>query len=530
MNDIAAKLGRVGLPEPVPALAARHWDTIVVGGGHNGLTCAAYLAGAGQSVLVLEARDRLGGASTLERPFPDPAYVVSPCAYVVGLLDETVIRQLRLHERGLQIYLADPQLWVPFDDGAAFGQWLDDDRTRAGLRAMGVSERDVDGYFAYEELFDRIRILLRTGARDSWAGDSPSRAEIEDRLGGDRLMTDVVFSASIADVLDEFVTDPRLKDALFGQGIIGTYAGPRDPGTAAVKLMHYAGEIDGHGGAWGYVRGGMGMISFIIAEAARDAGAVLATGVPVAAVLPGEGVRLDDGTLIRAARVVSNADPKTLLGLLPGDSVPEAWRRRVEDWDIRSPVVKFNAALRRLPSWTAAPGETFMARGTVNVTTGLDGAQRAFAACERGEPAVGFGEIYVQTLHDPSVAPPGRHLMSVFGQYAPYTLGGSGWTGRRESVARQFIDLIGRYAPDFEDCLESYEVLGPPDIERRVGLTGGHIFQGEVRPDQMWDRRLTPRTGMPGVYLCGAATHPGGSVIALNGRNAAMAVLADARG
>ena len=527
MNVIAEQLGEVGLPEPVSALAARQWDTIVVGGGHNGLTCAAYLARAGQSVLVLEARTRLGGACTLERPFPDQRYVISPCAYVIGLLDETVISELKLHERGLEIYLADPQLWVPFDDGTAFAQWMDHDQTLAGLEALGLSRRDIDGYVAYEDLFDQMRIRLRKGSVDTWAVQSPTRAELEELLG-DKFMCDVLFHASISDVLDEFVQDQRLKDALFGQGVIGTYAGPKDAGTAAVKLMHFAGEVLGHGAVWGYVRGGMGMVSFAIADAAREAGAVLAAGVPVGEVLPGEGVRLDDGTLIHATRVVSNADPKRLLSMLPFEAVPPAYRSRLEEWDIRSPVVKFNAALRRLPSWTVAPGETFMALGVVDVTTGLDDAQSCFARCDTGEPAVGFGEIYVQTLHDPSPAPAGGHLMSIFGQYAPYALSG-GWASRRNEVARQFIDLVRRFAPDFEDCLESYEVLGPPDIEARVGLTGGHIFQGEVRPDQMWESRLTPRTEVPWVYLCGAATHPGGSVIALNGRNAALAVLEDAR-
>ncbi len=191
MNQIADQLGEIGLPEPVSALAARHWDTVVVGGGHNGLTCAAYLARAGQSVLVLEARSRLGGACTLERPFPDPAYVVSPCAYVIGLLDDKVISELRLHERGLEVYLADPQLWVPFDDGTAFAQWMDHDRTQAGLEALGLSRRDIEGYFAYEDLFDQIRIKLRKGRRDAWAGPSPSRAELEELLGHDSFMCDV---------------------------------------------------------------------------------------------------------------------------------------------------------------------------------------------------------------------------------------------------------------------------------------------------------------------------------------------------
>ncbi len=191
--------------------------------------------------------------------------------------------------------------------------------------------------------------------------------------------------------------------------------------------------------------------------------------------------------------------------------------------------MKFNAALERLPTWTAAPGEDWPARATIDATGTMEEAQRAFEACERGEPAVAFGEIYIQTGYDPSPAPEGKHLLSVFGQYAPYDIADGDWDARRDDVARQFIDLIARFAPDVEDCLVEHEVLGPPDIESRIGLTGGNIFQGEVTPDQMWEHRLTSRTPVPGLYLCGAATHPAGSVIALNGRNAAEAVLADCR-
>jgi phytoene dehydrogenase-like protein len=190
-------------------------------------------------------------------------------------------------------------------------------------------------------------------------------------------------------------------------------------------------------------------------------------------------------------------------------------------------VVKFNAALERLPTWTAAPGEDWPARATIDATGTMEEAQLAFEACDRGEPAVAFGEIYIQTGYDPSPAPAGKHLLSVFGQYAPYDIADSDWDARRDGVARQFIDLIARFAPDVEECLIEYEVLGPPDIERRIGLTRGNIFQGEVTPDQMWEGRLSPRTPVPGMYLCGAATHPAGSVIGLNGRNAAAAVLAD---
>ena len=238
MNEIAAKLGEVGLPESVHSLARRDWDAIVVGGGHNGLTAAAYLARAGRSVLGLERRERLGGAATLERPFADQGFVVSPCAYVVGLLDELVIDELELRRRGLRYWVADPNLWVPFEDGTSFGQWLDDAKTQANLEQLGVSRADIDGYWAYEELFDEVRRRLRKGDRDTWVGETPTRDEIEELLGGSQEMIDLVFEASIADVLDEHMTDDRLKTALFGQGIIGTWGGPYDPGTASIKLMH----------------------------------------------------------------------------------------------------------------------------------------------------------------------------------------------------------------------------------------------------------------------------------------------------
>jgi len=328
-------------------------------------------------------------------------------------------------------------------------------------------------------------------------------------------------------VLDNYIGDDRLQTALFGQGIIGTWGGPYEPGTASIKLMHYQGDLDGQGPVWGYVEGGMGMCSFAIADAAAEAGATLACGVEVAEILPGEGVTLADGTTIRASTVICNADPKRALGMLGEAEIDADYRARLEAWKIRSPVVKFNASLERLPNWTAPPGQDWPARATVDATGTMAEAQAAFDRCAAGEPAVAFGEIYVQTGYDPSPAPEGRHLMSVFGQYAPYDIAGSDWDAARDGVAKQFIDLISRFAPDLGDCLLDHEVLGPPDIESRIGLTGGNIFQGEVTPDQMWEGRLAARTPVQGLYLCCAATHPAGSVIALNGRNAAEAILAD---
>jgi len=519
-------LGRVGLPAPISELAASDWDAVVVGGGHNGLTAAAYLARAGQSVLVLERREQLGGACTLERPFEDERFVISPCAYVVGLLDGSVVEELDLRSHGYRVTTADPQLWCPFPDGSSLAQFLDVGDTEAHMRENGFSDADIRGARAYEETFERIRRLLRAGpAGDTWRGHAPTRAQIEEILADDELIS-IVFEEPIAETLERYVSDRRLVDALMGQGVIGEWAGPRDPGTASVHLMHGLGQLEGHGGCWGYVEGGMGRVSFAIADVAREAGAVLATGVPVARILPGEGVELESGELIRARRVVCNADPKRLLEMTDG-ALPADYRARLEEWDVRSPVVKLNAALSRLPSFTAA-GSVEPHRAMVSVTHGLDATQDAFEAANRGEPSIAWAELYFQTAYDPSVAPPGCHVMSAFAQYAPYELAEGDWESRRDQIGGLVLDLIETFAPDLRDCVIETEVLGTPDIEARIGLTGGNIFQGETLPSQMWDRRLDHRTPVEGLYLCGAATHPAGSVIALNGRNAAMAVLDDA--
>jgi phytoene dehydrogenase-like protein len=528
--NVSGAMGKVGLPAPVAELAAREWDAVVVGGGHNGLTAAAYLARAGRSVLVLERRDRLGGACTLEQPFEDPGYVVSPCAYVVGLLDERVVGELGLRERGYRVLPTEPGSWIPFEDGSSYASFRDEERTREYLLAQGFPAGEIDGMLAYDDVFERARVALRKGPRDSWLGSSPTRAELEEMLGDEELVG-VVFEDSIADVLDRYVTDERLRGALCGQGVIGAWAGPRDPGTAWIHLMHSLGEIEGRGASWGYVEGGMGRISFAIAQAAQDAGAVLASGVPVASILPGEGVELESGELIRARAVVSNADPKRALSMIDPADVPADFASRIGAWKVRSPVIKLNAGLTRMPTFAAAgspaAGGVEPTKAMISFSPGLDAMQGAFEACERGEPAIGFAELYFQTAYDPSVAPEGRHTLSAFTQYAPYELAEGDWDSRRDEIGRLILDAIAVHAPDVHDCVEELDVLGPPDVESRIGLTGGCIFQGEAQPDQMWERRLDHRTPVEGLYLCGAATHPAASVIALNGRNAAMAVLDD---
>ena len=520
-------LGRVGLPAPVHELAARRWDVIVVGGGHNGLTAAAYLARAGKRVLVLERRDHLGGACTLEEPFPELGWRISPCAYLVGLLHPLVVDELGLRQRGYRVSVVDPHLWCPFADGSSIALWEDSERSAREVEQLAPG--DVEGYLRYGELFNRIREKLRAPDGDTWLGASPRRADLEELLAHDPEAREVVFEASIADVVEAHVRDERLRTALHGQGIIGTYAGPRDPGTASIHLMHASGALEGLPGAWGYVEGGMGRVSFLLADAAIESGAVVAAGVEVAEIVPSEGVIVESGETIRSRVVVSNADPKRSISLCR-EGVPPAFRERVEAWRCESPVVKVNCGLSRLPSFPQAGSGVSPHRAMVTISSGIDATQAAYEASRQGEPSPAWCELYFHTAYDPSVAPPGRHAMSVFAQYAPYQLSTGTWEHRREEIGDLVIESVRRFSPDVDDCIVHREVLGPPDIEARIGLTGGHIFQGECLPDQMWDRRFSPRTPIEGLYLCGAATHPGGSVMAVNGRNAAFAVLEDLGG
>jgi len=283
----ADRLGCLGLPAPVRELAGRSWHAVVVGGGHNGLAAAAYLALAGRSVLVLERRERVGGACTSERPFPDPRYVISPCAYLVGLLHPLVIDELGLARHGYRVHRCDPSQWSPFLDGQSLTEWKDPGQTAESIRR--ISPSDVEGYFAYQDVYTRIRDRLRSRdpSCDAWVGDSPDDETLRSLLADDEAEA-VVFELSVADLVERYVKDERLRAALHGAGVIGTWAGPRDPGTASVRLMHNLGLI----GGWGYVTGGMGTVSFALADVAIEAGAAVACGVPVAAIEPGVGVRL----------------------------------------------------------------------------------------------------------------------------------------------------------------------------------------------------------------------------------------------
>ena len=507
-------------------MAARRWDAVIVGGGHNGLACAAYLARAGKRVLVLEKRERIGGACTIEEPWPGVR--MSPCAYLAGLLHPLVIEELDLPSFGYHWTPAGNGLFVPFLDGSSVQLYDDDARCEAEVKQL--SPVDVEGLRAMSDVIRRLRDALRPpDGRDVWIGEAPSREQMEERIGNDEEARALLFEWSMAEFVERYLSDERLQIAFLGQGVIGTNASPFDPGTASIRFHHASGRLGGIPGAWGYVQGGMGMVSFFLADAARKYGAVIASGVPVTQIVPGECVVLAGGDRISAPLVISNADGRTTLSLL-GPHSDERWRAKVESIPIQGCTLKVNVWLRELPNFRARPGTCGPHHfGQVNTPLTKEEWKAGYAAAREGRlPEQLWTELYFQSVHDRTVTPEGTHTMSVFSQYVPYHFADGSWDGQREKAKQLALASLARFCSNIPDAVIDAEALGPPDIERRVGLTGGHIFQGECLPAYMWSHRLSSRTRMPGFYLCGACTLPGGSVIAMNGRNTATAVLADA--
>jgi phytoene dehydrogenase-like protein len=524
-SPTADVLGEIGLLMPIREVASRTWDVIVVGAGHNGLACAAYLAKAGVRVLVVESRQRVGGSCTIEEPFPGVR--MSPCAYLAGLLHPLVVEELELPRRGFRWTPAVNGLFVPFLDGSSIQLWDDDERCEAELRALAPG--DVAGWKAMNAVIRRLRDALRpSGSGDLWIGDAPTHDQIEDRLGNDEEARALLFDWSMAEFVGQYLKSENLQVACLGQGVIGTNASPFDAGTASIRFHHASGRLGGIPGMWGYVRGGMGMVSFYFCDAAREAGATVLAGVPVAEIIPGECVLLAGGERIAARAIVSNADPVQTLRLL-GSAADSGWREQVRRVPIEGCTVKLNVHLRELPNFAARPGTNGPHHyGQINAPLTKDEWKAGFAAAHSGElPEYLWCELYFQSVHDPSVVPKGQHTMSVFAQYVPYRFAHGTWDERRNEVRNLALKSLSRFCSNVDTGVIDAQALGPPDIEKKVGLTGGHIFQGECLPPYMWSQRLAARTPMPGMYMCGACTHPGGSVIGINGRNAAMAVLKD---
>ncbi len=442
-------MGQVGLPLPIRELASTTWDAVIVGAGHNGLACAAYLAKAGQRVLVIESRERVGGACTIEEPFPGVR--MSPCAYLAGLLHPLVIEELELERRGYTWTPAVNGLFVPFLDGSSIQLWDDDERCAAEVRALAPG--DEAGWKRMGEVIRRLRDALRpAGDGDLWIGEAPAREEIEERLGNDAEARAVLFDWSMAEFVEHYIKDERLQIAYLGQGVIGTNASPFDPGTASIRFHHASGRLGGMPGMWGYVQGGMGMVSFYFCDAAREAGATVVSGVPVAQIVPGEGVLLEGGERIHARTIISNADPRRTLTML-GGAADAAWRARVEQVPMEGCTVKLNVHLRELPNFTSRPGTNEPHHyGQINAPLTKAEWKAGFAAARNGElPEHLWCELYFQSVHDPSVAPAGTHTMSVFAQYVPHTFARGNWDERRDEVRRLAFASLARFCTNIND-------------------------------------------------------------------------------
>jgi phytoene dehydrogenase-like protein len=523
------------------------YDAIVVGGGHNGLICAAYLARAGQRVAVLEARARVGGAAVTEEVWP--GYRVSVLSYVVSLLRPAVVRELRLERFGYEVYPLDPAYFMPFPDGRHFFYW--EDVERAAVEVAKFSAHDARALLDYDRVMGRLVALVRPlldQAPPRW--DRPRAGELGSLLSWGRHLLRQrnqlreladIMTMSVSDYLDQWFEDPAIKGALSPGGVIGAWAGPRSPGTAYVLLHHRIGEAGGQRGGWGFVKGGMGALSEILATAGRAHGVEIHTGSKVARIsVKGDriqGVVLEDGTELASPRVISTVHPRTtLLDLVGRQHLPSGLVEEMERYRSRSGSAKVNLALAELPNFRALPGvELGSQHPEFIINPSIDYLDRAWGDAVAGrwsqDPMM---DCVIPTTKDRTLAPRGRHILTCFVQYAPYQLQGSSWAQEREKFADRVVEVLGEYAPNLPGAVLHRQVVTPLDMEREYGLLGGNIFQGEMSLDQLFLLRPAAaagsyRTPVVGLYLGGAGTHPGGGVMGAPGRNAARVVLADLR-
>jgi phytoene dehydrogenase-like protein len=519
------------------------YDAVIVGGGHNGLVNAAYLARAGKRVLVLERRHLVGGAAVTEEVFP--GFRFSVCSYVVSLLRPEIIRDLDLPRHGLEILPLDGTL-TPLEGDHL---WRTNDHARTRREIYRHSPLDAEAYDEYaKSMVDMARFvkpILSMVPPDPFAVDLRGagdgfgmlrRFQALPRRDQQNLIQLMTMSA--ADLLDQWFETDVLKATMSASGIIGTFLGVRSPGTAYVLLHHYMGEIDGAFRSWGLVRGGTGAISQAIAAAAREAGAEVRTeaGVERIRVKDGRavGVALASGEEIEARAVVSSVDPhRTFLRLLEPKSLPAEFEEEVRRYKLRGSSGKVNLALDALPDFTCLPGPGAHLRGAISISPGLEYMERAYDDAKYGDfSRQPYVDIVIPSLTDPSVAPPGKHVMSCFVQYAPYALREGTWDDKREAFGDTVIGAIARYAPNLPKVIRHRQVLTPLDLEREWGLTEGNIFQGELSLEQLFLLRPVPgwaryRTPVRGLYMCGSATHPGGGIMGASGRLAAGEILRD---
>jgi phytoene dehydrogenase-like protein len=526
------------------------FDIIIVGAGHNGLVTAAYLARAGLRVLVLERRGVVGGACVTEELWP--GFKVSTGAYVNSLLRPEIIRDLELSRHGFELLPRSPSSFTPFPDGRFLLMGPDKELTHQQVAKF--SARDAAALPQYEAMLERVAqfvepTLLRTPP-SPWSFRPRDLLALAGlgwrflRLGPDGPRAIEILTGAARPILDRWFESEALKIALATDAIIGAMASPSVPGTAYVLFHHVMGECNGVRGMWGYVRGGMGGISDALAAAARAHGAEIRIDSPVARILTRrgrvEGVVLADGTEFRASRVASNADAHvTFLELVDERDLPADFVGAVRAIDYASASFKINVALAELPEFSAVRGSGLAPhahlRGTIHIAPTLDYMEQAYDDAKYGRPSAHpILECTIPSVVDPTVAPAGKHLMSFFVQYAPYQLRTGGWDQVKDQFADRCFDILNEYAPNFKRAVIARQVLSPLDLERRFGLTGGNIFQGAMTLPQLFFLRPVPghadyRSPIKGLYLCGAATHPGGGVMGACGYNAAREILRDGR-
>ncbi|HKC12813.1 MAG TPA: NAD(P)/FAD-dependent oxidoreductase [Vicinamibacteria bacterium] len=525
---------------------ASQYDAIVVGGGHNGLVNAAYLARAGKKVLVLERRHVLGGAAVTEEVFP--GFHFSVCSYVVSLLRPEIIRELDLPRHGLEILPLDGT-FTPMPNGDYLWRMGDHARTRREIYRH--SPLDAEAYDEYAkamvDIARFVKPILSMVPPDPLSFDLAGLGRLW-RLGqrfrglsrSDQHNLVQLMTMSAADLLDQWFETDVLNATMSASGIIGTFLGVRSPGTAYVLLHHYMGEIDGAFRSWGFSRGGTGAISLAIAGAAREAGAEIRIEAPVVRIKVAGGravgVVLEGGEEIAARAVISSADPHVTFVKLCEPGVLDAeFLEEVRRYKFRGSSGKVNLALDGLPDFKSLPGAGPHLRGAISISPSVEYMERAYDEAKYGafsrRPYI---DIVIPSLTDPSVAPPGKHVLSCFVQYAPYKLKEGTWDQKREAFGDTVIETVAEHAPNLKKLILHRQVLTPLDLEREWSLTEGNIFQGELSLEQLfflrpvagWARYRTP---VRNLYMCGSATHPGGGIMGAPGRIAALEILKDWR-
>src|SRR5262252_7117617 len=532
----------------LPLEAMNTYDAIVIGGGHNGLTTAAYLARAGKKVLVLERRHVLGGAAVTEEIFP--GFRFSVCSYVVSLLRPEIIRDLDLPRHGLEILPLDGT-FTPMPNGDYL--WRVNDHARTRREIARHSKLDAEAYDEYGkamvEMARFVKPILNMTPPDPLSLDPRELMKLlflgrrfRDLAGADRYNQVQLMTMSAVDFLDQWFETDVLKATMAASGIIGTFLGVRSPGTAYVLLHHYMGEIDGAFRSWGFARGGTGAISNAIASAAQEAGVEIRTEAPIATIIVknnrAQGVVLQNGDEIYGDVISSSVDPRlTFLKFIEERMLPSEFLEDVKRYKFRGSSGKVNIALDALPDFKCLPGPGAHLRGAISISPSVEYMERAYDDAKYGNfSRRPYIDMVIPTLTDPSVAPPGKHILSCFVQYAPYKLRpGLNWDDQKEAFGNNVIDTISEYAPNLKNIIINKQVLTPLDLEREFGLSEGNIFQGELSLEQLFFLRPVPgyaqfRTPIKNLYMCGSATHPGGGIMGANGRLAALEILKDRKG